>query len=313
MRKVLILTILCAFILYAKSQRVIPDTSHLYFRLGSNFDFLSENLSLTKVYGKLGYSNERICRARIGNRTSPINNHLYFGLDISGSKSNSLTVLNKNYISNISFVDPANPLIDPDTIRVVNRTIKSTQSRSFGQLSLYANPMISMNFENATDTSRPYYSVNVSLGAYFEMYQATSYIKYTDTTVLRDSISHQAAKNQFIGNKFYDSVGATNIYGYFGLSFLLSVYTPEAIIKLKVIFGNTAINNNVNYAFHPTIDYFGTKQNNFYIVESSITEPKSKLAIMANIRGLLPNYSPVWGVYVTKTFDIAKLYEAIVH
>ena len=277
----------------------VADTNHLLFRIGSNFDFMNSSISFNRVYGELRYKHDRL--VPIGS------NGLYFGLDVGGFSSRSVSSVNNNFISNRSFVDPVNPYIKPDTLRVITQTIKSKQTLNFNQLSLFFNPMIVKEF---TTTDSDNIAFRIGVGPYLEMYRPTSYIKYSDTSVLRQDTMGVPVRGRFVPTNFYDSVGTATTYGYLGVSLSVMLYTTDVIFNLKGTIGRVITGNNGN-EYYPTRKYYSPGSNGFYLVEGSIMEPRSKISVHANIRGLLPNYAPVFGVYATKTFDIARLYEAI--
>lgn len=144
------------------------------------------------------------------------------------------------------------------------------------------------------------------------MYRVTSSITYSDTALLKSDTFAIPKTSRFVPTYFGDSIGHTSTYGNFGFSFALGLNTKVAEANLRVVLGKMIQGIGANSEYNRTVDFFGLDSKYFYLIEASIREPKNKIAIHGNIRGLLPNGIPVVGVYATKTFDISKLYDAVV-
>ncbi|MBS1614931.1 MAG: hypothetical protein JST06_02320 [Bacteroidetes bacterium] len=280
----------------------MPDSVHLFFGLGTNFDFLNSSFKLNNVYGELKYINDRVFTAGStvatsapAGSTAPIvaPGTLDFRLELGGYRGRALSRIDSDAFLSSLYINPYAP-VTGDSLNIVSQRIKAQRRFSLDQLSLYAIPGITYNINN---------NVRIGLGAYMEMYRVENSVLYSNSEVIESDSSRVPKTSRVVSHEFKDSVGNTQTYGYFGLAIPLTIIEDKVHIRFKAVIGRVISGS----AYLP---YPGIEQGkSFYLFDVSIMEPHSKFSVIANIRGLFPNSLPIWSVYLTKQFDVAKLFE----
>lgn len=289
----------------------MPDSVHLFFGLGTNFDFLNNSFKLNNVYGELKYINDRVFTSKRtiagGGALPPAApgpggpvvppplpaGTLDFRLELGGYRGRALSRIDSDAFISSLYINPYSP-ITGDSLNVINQRIKAQRRFSLDQLSLYAIPGVTYNFNN---------NVRIGLGAYMEMYRVENSVLYSNPELIQSDTLHAPKTSRVVSREFKDSIGTTQTYGYFGLAIPLTIIEDKVHIRFKAVIGRVI-------AGSANLPYPGIEQGrSFYLFDASIMEPHSKFSVIANIRGLFPNSIPIWGVYLTKQFDVAKLFE----
>jgi hypothetical protein len=291
--------ILTISLLFSLSFEVIAqyaDTINYTFRIGSAFDFLNSNLTFNKVYGEVKYCKNNLIL--IDNNSS--RDSLHFGFELGGYTGNSLTQTQKNYSTYSEEIDLSYK--SADSISIIKKNSIYNLQNGYQQFSLNAAPYLCYTFGH---------HFKIGLGLRAELFRFTNYTKLSDEINIRtDTIRLYSPINSVHRLRtIRDSIGNTSNDGYFGLFVPISIFSRNINIRLNNTFG--IINSSGNNQLYKGSNLYSTKGAFFFLIETTITNPRSGISIQANIRGLFPNQTPIYNVFVSKSFSIDKIYEAV--
>jgi hypothetical protein len=289
------LTMSIIFVFFIKGYTQYADTIHYTFRIGSGFDFLNSNLSFNKAYGELKFCKNNLIKINKNSTDS-----FYFGMELGGYTGNSLTQVQKNFNTYSEDIDYTYQ--NKDSIKVIKKNSKYNLQNGYQQFSLYAAPYLSYGFNN---------SFKIGIGIKAELFRFTNYTKLKDEQIIKTDTTqvYSPISSIYKLRSIRDSIGNTSTDGYFGLFIPISIFSRNINIRLNTEIG--IINKSQQTQLYNSASLKSKNGNFFYLVEATITNPKSGISIHANIRGILPNQIPIYNVFVSKSFNIDKIYDAI--
>lgn len=294
--KKLIITLNLIFVLGINAFAQYADTINYTFRIGSAFDFLNSNLTFNKVYGEVKY-----CKNNLIYLISPAQeDSIHFGFELGGYTGNSLTQIQKNYRTYYEEIDLSYK--SKDSISIIKKNSSFNLKNGYQQFSLNAAPYIAFTFGH---------HFKIGLGVRAELFRFTNYTKLTDEVIIRtDTLKvYSPIESVHRLRGIRDSIGNTINDGYFGLFVPISIFSKHVNIRLNSTIG--FINSTGQNQIYQGASLYAKENNKFFLIETTITNPKSGISVHANIRGLFPNQIPIYNVFVSKSFNIDKIYEAV--